>query len=93
MRFGDYLSGCFPLTTTKGFSAILPRASRVCNLCNTGAPAGDERYMLPYLDRSQVALLLAFAVLFWRHEEASLSQDQHDVCRYIIACLDKMPSY
>ena len=52
----------------------LPLASRVCNLCSTGA-SGDEAYArVPCLGRSQAAILSAFAILFGHHEAAALGR-------------------
>ena len=70
----------------------LPRASRVCNLCNTGA-IGDERHML--LECAALAdLRLQFSSLLLSCSSVMsrllLGKDQHEVCRYIIACLDRM---
>ena len=69
-----------------------PRASRVCNLCNTRA-LGDERHMLlecPALAglRLQFSSLLlscpsVMKRLLW-------AKDQHEVCKYIITCLGRM---
>ena len=83
------------LPVEEGRHLTLPRASRVCNLCNTDA-LGDERHMLlecPALAdlRLQFSSLLlpcsgVMRRLLW-------AKDQHEVCRYIIACLDRMSSH
>ena len=61
--------GSHHLPIEEGRHLNQPRASRVCNLRNTGA-LGDERHMLlrvPCLGRSQVAIPFTLAVLFQRH--------------------------
>ena len=40
--------------------------------------------------RSQFAILFTFAVWFRCHQAAPWAKDQHEVYRYIMACLDKM---
>ena len=87
--------GSHHLPVEEGRPFNLPRASRVCNLCNTDA-LGDERHMLlecPALAdlRLQFSSLLlpcsgVMRRLLW-------AKDQHEVCRYIIACLDRMSSH
>ena len=94
-RILRFRMGSHHLPVEEGCHFNLPRASRVCNLCNTDA-LGDERHMLlecPAL----AALRLQFSSrllpcsgvmrrLLW-------AKDQHEVCRYIIACLDRMSSH
>ena len=76
--------GSHHLPVEEGRHFILPRASRVCNLCNTDA-LGDERHIL--LECTALAdLRLQFSSLllscssvmrrlFW-------AKDQHEVCTY-----------
>ena len=83
------------LPIEEGRHLTLPRANRDCKLYNAGA-LGDERHML--LECPALAgLILQFSLfllscsgvmrrLLW-------AKDQHDVCRYIVACLDKMSSH
>ena len=69
-----------------------PQASRVCNLCNTGA-LGDERHMLPEclaLAGLRLQFLLSCSSVMRR---LLWAKDQHEVCRYIIACHDRMSSH
>ena len=94
-RILRFRMGSHHLPVEKGRHFNLPRASRVCNLCNTGA-LGDERHMLlecpaladPRLQFSSVFLSCSSVMrrLLW-------AKDQHEVCRYIIACLDRMSSH
>ena len=84
----------------------LPRASRVCDLCNTGA-LGDERHkllecpaladLLPSFLPSLADLRLQFSSLLLLCSSVIrrllCAKDQHEVCRYIIACLDRMSSH
>ena len=91
-RILRFRMGSHHLPIEEGRHLYQPRASRVCNLCNTGA-LDDERHMLlecPALAglRLQFSsfLLSCSSVmrgLLW-------TKDQHEVCRYIIACLDRM---
>ncbi len=91
-RILRFRMGSHHLPVEEGRHFNLPRASRVCNLCNTDA-LGDERHMLlecPALAdlRLQFSSLLlpcssVMRRLLW-------AKDQHEVCRYIIACLDRM---
>ena len=80
----------------EGLHLKQPRASRGCNLCNTGA-LGDERHML--LECPALAgLRLQFSSLFLSCSSVIMRQllwakDQHEVCRYIKACLDRMSSH
>ena len=93
-RILRFRMGSHHLPVEEGRHFNLPRASRVCNLCNTDA-LGDERHMLlecPALAdlRLQFSSLLlpcsgVMRRLLW-------AKDQHEVCRYIIACLDRMSS-
>ena len=83
--------GSHHLPVEEGRHFNLTWASCVCNLCNTDA-LGDERHMLlecPALAdlRLQFSTLLlpcssVMRRLLW-------AKDQHEVCRYIIACLDR----
>ena len=94
-RILRFRMGSHHLPVEEGRHFNLPRASRVCNLCNTDA-LGDERHMLlecPALAdlRLQFSSLLlpcsgVMRRLLW-------AKDQHEVCRYIIACLDRMSSH
>ena len=94
-RILRFRMGSHHLPVEEGRRFKLPRASRVCNLCNTDA-LGDERHMLlecPALAdlRLQFSSLLlpcsgVMRRLLW-------AKDQHEVCRYIIACLDRMSSH
>ena len=94
-RILRFRMGSHHLPVEEGCHFNLPRASRVCNLCNTDA-LGDERHMLlecPALAdlRLQFSSLLlpcsgVMRRLLW-------AKDQHEVCRYIIACLDRMSSH
>ena len=89
------LLGSHHLPVEEGRHFNLPRASRVCNLCNTDA-LGDERHMLlecPALADLRLqfsSLLLPCAGVMRR---LLWAKDQHEVCRYIIACLDRMSSH
>ena len=84
-RILRFRMGSHHLPVEEGRHFTLPRASRVCNLCNTGA-LGDERHMLlecPALAglRLQFSSLLlpcssVMRRLLW-------AKDQHEVCRYI----------
>ena len=94
-RILRFRMGSHHLPGEEGRHFNLPRASRVCNLCNTDA-LGDERHMLlecPALAdlRLQFSSFLlpcsgVMRRLLW-------AKDQHEVCRYIIACLDRMSSH
>ena len=73
----------------------LPRASRVCNLCNTDA-LGEERHMLlecPALAdlRLQFSSLLLSCCSVMRR--LLWAKDQREVCRDIVACLDRRSSH
>ena len=75
-RILRFRMGSHHLPVEEGRHFNLPRASRVCNLCNTDA-LGDERHMLlecPCLGRSQIAILFTLAAVFQRHEAAPLGQ-------------------
>ena len=87
--------GSHHLPFEEGRPFNLPRASRVCNMCNTGA-LGDERHVLlecPALADLSLqfsSLLLSCSTVMWRRLWA---KDPHEVCRCIIACLDRMSSH
>ena len=89
-RIIRFRMGSHHLPVEEGRHFNLPRASRVCN-CNTGA-LGDERRMLlecPALaDLSQFSSFLLSCSSIMRR--LLWAKDQHEVCRYIIACLDWM---
>ena len=94
-RILRFRMGSHHLPVEEGRHFNLPRASRVCNLCNTDA-LGDERHMLlecPAL----AALRLQFSSLLLPcsgvMRRLLWAKDQHEVCRYIIACLDRMSSH
>ena len=94
-RILRFRMGFHHLPVEEGRHFNLPRASRVCNLCNTDA-LGDERHMLlecPAL----AALRLQFSSLLLPcsgvMRRLLWAKDQHEVCRYIIACLDRMSSH
>ncbi len=94
-RILRFRMGSHHLPVEEGRHFNLPRASRVCNLCNTGA-LGDERHMLlecPALAdlRLQFSSLLLSCSSVMRR--LLWAKDQHEVCRYIIACLDRMSSH
>ena len=75
-RILSFRMGSHHLPIEEGRHFNQPRASRVCNLCNSAA-LGDERHMLlecPALAGSQVAFLFTLDVLFQRHEAAPLGQ-------------------
>ena len=84
--------GAHMLPIEQGRHVRLPRSRRVCRLCRAGA-LGDERHMLLECSalaglRQQYSALMSecsgvMARLVW-------AQDQPLVCRYLIACLDKM---
>ena len=86
-RMGSHL-----LPIEQGRHLRLPRHTRVCRLCHTGA-LGDERHMLlecPALAdlRDEFSPLIAecsggMARLVW-------ARNQPMVSKYIIACLDRM---
>ena len=94
-RILRFRMGSHHLPVEEGRYCNLARASPVCNLCNTDA-LGDERHMLlecPALAdlrlQSSSLLLPCSSVmrrLLW-------AKDQHEVCRYIIACLDRISSH
>ena len=94
-RILRFRMGSHHLPVEEGRHFNLPRASRVCNLCNTDA-LGDERHMLPECPaladlRLQFSSLLlpcssVMRRLLW-------AKDRHEVCRCIIACLDRMSSH
>ena len=67
-RILRFRMGSHHLPVEEGRHLNLPLASRVCNLCSTGA-LGDKRRVMRRL--------------LW-------AKDQHEVCRYVIACLDRM---
>ena len=90
----SYGSHHLPIEEGRHFNQ--PRASRVCNLCNTAALGDDERHMLlecPAL----VGLRLHFSSLLMPCSSVMRrllwAKDQHEVSRYIIACLDRMSSH
>ena len=81
--------GSHHLPVEEGRHFNLPMASRVCNLCNTDA-LGDECPALADLRLQFSSLLLpCSSVMRW----LLWAKDQHEVCRYIIACLDRMSSH
>ena len=87
--------GSHHLPVEEGRRFNLSRASRVCNLCNTAA-LGDERHML--LECPALAgLRLHFSSLLMSCSSVMRrplwAKDQREVCRYIIACLDRMSSH
>ena len=90
-----FCMGSHHLPVEEGRHCNLLRASRDCNLCNTGA-LGDERHMLlecPALADLRLqfpSLLLSCSSVMRR---LLWAKDQHEVCRYIIACLDRMSSH
>ena len=86
-RILSFHMGSLHLPVEEGRHFNLPRASRVCNLCNTGA-LGDERHMLlecPALAdlRLQFSSLLPSCSSVMRR--LLWAKDQHEVCRYIVA--------
>ena len=94
-RILRFRMGSLHLPVEEGRHFNLPRASRLCNLCNTDA-LGDERHML--LECPALAdLRLQFSSLLLPCSSVMRRllwvKDQHEVCRYIIACLDRMPSH
>ena len=75
------------------------QASHICSMRNTGActQPGDERHMLlecPALAdvrlQSSLILLTCSGVMIMRR--LLWAKDQREICRQIIACLDKMSS-
>ena len=94
-RIFRFRMGSHHLPIEEGRHFNLPRASRICNLCNTDA-LGDERHMLlryPALADLRLrfsSLLLSYSSVMRR---LLWAKDQHEVCRYIIACLDRGSSY
>ena len=93
-RILRFRMGSHHLTIEEGRHLNQPRAICVCNLCNAGA-LGDERHMLLQclalaglrLQFSSLLLSCSSVIrrLLW-------AKDQHEVCRYSIACLDRMSS-
>ena len=94
-RILRFRMGSHHLPVEEGRHFNLPRASRVCNLCNTDA-LGDERHMLVECP-ALAALRLQFSSLLLPcsgvMRRLLWAKDQHEVCRYIIACLDRMSSH
>ena len=79
----------------EGRHVIQPRASCVCNLCNTGA-LDYERHMLfecPALTGLKLHFSSLLLSCFSAMRRLLWAKDQHEVCRYIIACLDRMSSH
>ena len=73
-RILRFRMGSHHLPDEEGRHFNLPRASRVCNLCNTDA-SGDERHILlecPAL--ADLRLQVSSLLLFQRHEAAPLGQ-------------------
>ena len=94
-RILRFRMGSHHLPIEEGRHFNQPRASRVCNLCNTAA-LGDERHML--LECPALAgLRLHFSSLLMSCSSVMRrllwAKDQHEVSRYIIACLDRMSSH
>ena len=88
-RILRFRMGSHALLIEEGRHSNQPRASRVCNLCNPGA-LGDERHMLlecPALTglRLQFSSLLLSCSSIMRR--LLWAKDQHEISRYIIACL------
>ena len=94
-RILRFCMGSHHLPAEEGRQFNLPRASRGSNLCNAGA-LGDERHMLlecPALADLRLqfsSLLLSCSSVMKR---LLWAKDQHEVCRYIIACLDRKSSH
>ena len=65
--------GSYRLPIEEGRRLNQPRASHVCNLCNTGE-LGDERRILLECPALAGLIFFALAVLFQRHEAAPLGQ-------------------
>ena len=85
-RILRFCMGSHHLPIEEGRHFNLPRASRVCNLCNIGA-VGDERHMLlecPALAdlRLQFSSLLLSCSSVMR--QLLWAKEQHQVYRYII---------
>ena len=94
-RILRFCMGSHHLPIEEGCHFNLPRASRDCNLCNTGA-LGDERHTL--LECPALAdLRLQFSSILLSRSSVMRrplwAKDQHEVCRYIVACLDRMSSH
>ena len=84
--------GSHHLPIEEGHHVHQPQASRVCNLCNTGA-SGDARHMLleyPALAGLRLAFYLFLLSCSGVMSQLLRAKDQHEVCKYIIVCRDKM---
>ena len=84
-RILRFRMGSHHLPVEEGRHFNLPRASRVCYLCDTDA-LGDERHMLVEFSSLLLSCSSVMMRLLW-------AKDQHEVCRYILACLDRMSSH
>ena len=87
--------GSHHLPVEEGRHFNLPRASRVCNLCNTGALGDEGRMLLECPALAGLRLQFSSFLLPYSSVMRRLlwAKDQHQVCRYIIACLDRVSSH